>query len=66
MVTELHTMQSIKQYIQKKGISYFLNEPSAEDVAGFKGILFDENGNPIVSNLYDLAEISVNSKRIIL
>lgn len=66
MVHELHATQSLKQYIQKKGIAYFLNEPSAEDIAGFKGILFDEDGNPILSNLYALAGISANTRRIIL
>ena len=47
-----YSTESIMRYVQKKGISYFLNDPSYEDRTGFKGFLFDENGNPILSNLY--------------
>lgn len=50
--------QSLIQYVRKKGIAYFLTEPSKEDVAGFKGFLFDDNGKPILKNLYSFAGIA--------
>ena len=49
--------ESIIQYVRKKGIAYFLTEPSKEDVAGFKGFLFDDNGKPILKNLYSFSGI---------
>lgn len=55
-----HALESITNYVHKKGISYFLNEPSAEDVVGFKGYLFDDNGAPIVSNIISFAGIPAN------
>ena len=60
----IHATESVKQYIQKKGIAYFLNEPTAEDVAGFKNVLFDENGKPILSNIYFFAGISERHRHI--
>ena len=64
MANTTQATQSVRQYIQKKGIAYFLNEPTAEDVAGFKGILFDEHGKPILSNIYFFAGILQRNRHI--
>lgn len=52
-------INSAMQYVQKKGVSYFLNTPSPEDVSGFKGVLFTTDGYPILSSIYKLAEMPI-------
>jgi len=50
--------RSLKSYVLKKGLGYFVNNPSEEDVKCFEGTLF-KDGYPILSNLYRLAGVQI-------
>ena len=43
--------KSLSRYIKKKGVDYFVQNPSSEDKVAFEGILFDK-GIPMLSLLY--------------
>ncbi len=42
-------LESLRQYILKKGLGYFISNPSLEDMEAFDGLLF-KNNFPILSN----------------
>lgn len=52
-------IESVKRYINKKGIGYFINDPSEEDKKALSGIIFDDRGFLMMSNLYKLAGVSI-------
>lgn len=49
---------NVKDYVLKKGLDYFINNPSEEDLKSFEGILF-KDGYPNLSMIYLLAGVSI-------
>lgn len=47
---------SLARYINKKGIGYFIFNPSPEDIACFDGILF-KNGKPNLNEIKRIAKL---------
>ncbi|MBO5413412.1 MAG: hypothetical protein J6A29_03815 [Clostridia bacterium] len=52
------TIESLRDYVTKKGVGYFVNNPSEEDVKAFEGTLFTD-GYPNLSYIYRLAGVSI-------
>ena len=52
-------IEAAKRYILKKGIGYFINNPSKEDIKSLTGIIFDNRGLLMISNLYRLAGVQI-------
>lgn len=55
----MNSFESLRQYVAKKGIGYFISNATAEDKKTFAGILFDSNGFPILSNIYRIAGVTI-------
>jgi len=54
----MHTdFLSLARYINKKGIGYFICNPSPEDIICFDGILF-KNGKPILKEIKRIAKLA--------
>lgn len=53
-----NTLKSLSDYVKDKGVDYFLNNPSKEDVKSFEGTLF-KDGYPNMSNIYRLAGVAI-------
>ena len=51
-------IKSLSNYVSKKGVGYFITNPSEEDVKSFEGTLF-KDGYPIMSNIYRLAGVTI-------
>lgn len=49
----MHDLTSLKNYVEKKGIQYFIQEASDDDKKVFEGILF-RNGYPNIAFLQSL------------
>lgn len=48
---------SLARYINKKGIGYFIFNPSSEDIICFEGILF-KDGKPIIEKIKHIAKLA--------